>query len=113
MAESQARIDAALRLAESVDAAARACDALDGTPPDVFQRTFNARCQALEAYRATLPKLRTRAEVDAEIATLVRDYHQHITRPGWKETPDWDSFSDGEKRDLNRLCAEPTAPEEP
>ena len=51
------RIAAALALAEAVDAAARACD-LDGTPPELFQRTFLARCEALAAYRATAPKPR-------------------------------------------------------
>ena len=56
------RIAAALALAEAVDAAARACDAPEGTPPDLFQRTWLARCEALTAYRATLPKLRSRAE---------------------------------------------------
>jgi hypothetical protein len=48
--------------------------------------------------------------VDAEIATLIRDYHRHVTRPGWKERCDWDSFSVGQKNDLERLCREPTAP---
>jgi hypothetical protein len=60
------RIAAALALAEAVDAAAVACDAPEGTPPALFQRTWLARCRALDAYRATAPKLRTRAEVDAE-----------------------------------------------
>ncbi|HEX5011676.1 MAG TPA: hypothetical protein VFY71_14885 [Planctomycetota bacterium] len=67
MAEpSKERIAAALALAEAVDAAARVCDATEGTPPDLFQRAWQARCDALAAYRATAPKLRTRAEVDAE-----------------------------------------------
>ena len=51
---SKERIAAALALAEAVDAAARACDAPEGTPPDLFQRTWLARCEALTAYRATL-----------------------------------------------------------
>jgi hypothetical protein len=63
---------------------------------------------ALAAYRSEIAPLRTRAEVDAEIATLIRDYHRHITRPGWKERCDWDSFSVGQKNDLERLCREPT-----
>lgn len=65
----------------------------------------------VSAYRAATTPLRTRAEVDAEIATLVRDYHRHITRPGWKKLPDWDSFSTEQTNDLNRLCSEPTRDE--
>lgn len=55
------RIAAALALAEAVDAAARACD-LDGT--------FLARCEALEAYRATAPKLRNSFLKNSELGQL-------------------------------------------
>ena len=102
MTPNQARIEAALRLADAVTTAQNR----GWTLPDCVEGQWHA-------YRATLPKLRTRAEVDAEIATVIRDYHRHITRPGWKEQPDWDSFSVGQKNELNQLCAEPTAPEEP
>lgn len=101
---SKERIAAALALAEAVDAAARACD-LDGTPPELFQRTFLARCEALAAYRATAPRLRTRAEVDAEMVSLMRD---RCGRGGTLDEDQqlWIRF--------NELAREPTAdPHEP
>lgn len=69
------------------------------------ERLVQARAEAL------VPPLRTRAEVDAEIVGIIRDYHQHATRPGWKEFADWDCLSTGPKDALNRLCSEPIAPE--
>ncbi len=101
------RIAAALALAEAADAAARACDAPEGTPPEVFTRTWFARCEALAAYRATAPKpLRTRAEVDADIAAKVRGCTR---RDGL--------LVDGELlKEARRLCLlvrEPTADPQP
>ncbi len=57
------RIAAALALAEADDFHERH-PSLDAA--------YKAHDAALKAYRATAPKLRTRAEVDAEIATVVR-----------------------------------------
>jgi hypothetical protein len=92
---SKERIAAALALAEAVDAAARACDAPEGTPSEVFTRVWFARCEALAAYRATAPKpLRTRAEVDADIAARTRE----LVRIGR-----------GDFTSVWALCDEPTA----
>lgn len=64
--------------------------------------SYRARAYALSAYRAESTPLRTRAEVDAEIAKCVRD-HQRADG-----TMIFDAMLRGE---LERLCSEPTAPE--
>ena len=60
---------------------------------------------ALAAWRAEItPPLRTRAEVDAEIANLMRG----VYRAGVGAV----SYSADESLRLSRLCTEPTAPED-
>lgn len=63
MTPSKETIAAALRLADC-------CNKFNEGPHDGGEYK-----KALSAYRATLPKLRTRAEVDAEIATFIRVAH--------------------------------------
>lgn len=81
---SKERIAAALALAEAAES--------NGTLSEQFMA-------ALQAYRATLPKLRTRAEVDAEIAALIR---------GVMSTDHKALFQSHYGR-LEALCAEPIA----
>lgn len=57
------------------------------------------------------PKLRSREQVDAEIAAAVRAYHK-----AWYDAPNmtrigFDAWKTVEVDQLNRLCAEPTAEE--
>ena len=94
MTPSQARIDAALRLADAVDA-------YEEAGPESWKEYV---VEPLKVYRATLPKLRTRAEVDAEIAETCRSYYR-ADPPGIRDT------ANGLLRVLDRLCAEATAPE--
>lgn len=86
------RIAAALALAE-------ACDDYFSGDAMVSGIVFGA----LQAYRATAPRLRTRAEVDAEIAGIMRD----VYRAGLGSV----FYSVDESLRLSRLCAEPTATE--
>ncbi|HEU4582484.1 MAG TPA: hypothetical protein VFS67_29705 [Polyangiaceae bacterium] len=100
MAEpSKERIAAALALAEADCALATAVDGEGRVPPELLQ----ARQDAIRAYRATAPKLRTRAEVDAEIAKLTRECVEN----------EWAGGEDGYKRweRVTALCGEETAPE--
>lgn len=90
------RIDAALALAEAYNDWNMGKDL-----------TSDRLVLAWKAYRATAPKpLRTRAEVDAEIATIVRmgfdSGSVHVSNPGGT----MDEY-------LLALCAEPTADPEP
>lgn len=96
------RIPAALALEERV---ARLERATEHAPYQGRIRALNEIRDALE--RPTAPKLRTRAEVDAEIVTLVRAYMDERYRTDrhdqaklavmWQQTAE--------------LTAEPTAPE--
>ena len=105
MTPSQARIDAALRLAEAVDEYGKELRMFG--PINVVEPTNYTRlAAALSAYRATLPELRSRAEVDAEIAHEVR-YYSAMEPPGIGPEPS------ALIEKLNRLVVEPTAPEEP
>ncbi len=94
MTPSQARIDAALRLA-------RAVDIMDREYPGESTPRVS---EALSAYRATLPRLRTRAEVDADLVHQLRRYAK-LTIEHRDRSNLWP--------DIERLCAEPTAPEGP
>ncbi len=85
------RIAAALALADI-------CDQLEGSTALKDRKEYEAR---LQAYRAAAPKLRTRAEVDAELAMLVRVYAG--IRYDDRSQMHWDA--------IERLCSEPTAPE--
>jgi hypothetical protein len=97
MAEpSKERIAAALVLAEAVCALATAVDGEGAVPPALLQ----ARQDALRAYRATAPKLRTRAEVDAEIVSRFRSAYASGSLVG-------------SLVEIGELCREETAPEEP
>jgi hypothetical protein len=60
--------------------------------------------QALVEKGAATAPLRTRQEVDAEIAERVRQYHRH-------EPPGIRSWCESLVEDINRLCSEPTADE--
>lgn len=71
---------------------------------------------ALDGWRSEcrIP-LRTRAEVDAEIAQECRDYYERVTRGDGSsyradnKPPQWDALTSGEVERLNRLCREPTS----
>lgn len=99
MAEpSEARIAAALALAEADDAW---FGETDGPPDSGWDRESKDHYLRLQSYRATAPKLRTRAEVDAEIAKVSREF--------WSNP-----HLDLDRRErLENLCAEPTAEAEP
>lgn len=103
----EAPVEVMRELCEAVDAAAVAADDPRGCPPELFERAFRERCEALAAYRAAIaPKLRTRAEVDAEIATIVRTAYGSGTfhiRCGCAEV----------SPRVEELCREQTAPEPP
>lgn len=74
MTKREASRETLERLAEAVDSAARATDDPGGCPPELFERTFRERCEALSAYRAEIAPLRTRAEVDADISREARRF---------------------------------------
>lgn len=101
----EAPVEVMRRLCEAVDAAAAAADDPRGCPPELFQRTFNERCDALTAYRAAIAPKRTRAEVDAEIVTRVRA--RVLASQGLPDIIQGETLS----RDLFALCREDTAPE--
>ena len=104
MTPSQARIDAALRLADlDIKMADAVANPKDGR---VSHDLIDERMAACRAYRAALPKLRSRSEVDAEIAHEVR-YYSAMEPPGIGPEPS------ALIEKLNRLVVEPTAPEEP
>lgn len=86
------------RLAEADVALTDAVDGKEGVSPALYERLFADRCAALAAYRAATAQLRTRAEVDAEIAATCRAATQI---PAGK----LDVMA------LNRLCSESTTDE--
>jgi hypothetical protein len=91
------RIAAALALAEAVDAYyTKATD-----------ERAKAHQTALAAYRATAPKLRTRAEVDAEIVAKVREHSRLWPEHG----PDDPRAAGARWAAIQALCREQTAPE--
>jgi hypothetical protein len=87
---SKERIAAALALAEAVDTTAR-IHTIQSVGPEI--------AEALNAYRATLPKLRSRSEVDRDIVYAARLAVGAI--PGSGTLRDWHR--------LQRLCREPTS----
>ena len=96
MTPSQARIDAALRLADADCALATAVDGGDSVPPALLQE----RLAAIAAYRAALPKPRTEAEVDADLARACRAAVESNQMCGALFI-----------QYVRQLCSEPTAPE--
>jgi hypothetical protein len=95
-----------------VRASVRLADAIDSdepVPPGLLQD----RLDAMNAARAEalVPPLRTRAEVDAEIAQFFRDRERRRRALGLPRVHGGIHFSDTEASKLLDLCAEPLAPE--
>jgi len=84
MPESKERIAAALRLAEADSAW---YGSTDGEPEPGWVVESKAHFLALKAYRATLHRIRSRAEVDGEIAHEIRCWRSNTrgmaNRPGF------------------------------
>jgi hypothetical protein len=99
------RIAAALALADSTSSLALASD--DPSGSKVTLEMLHAHQAKIRAYRATAPKLRTRAEVDAQIAAEIR---ASVALGSQCDCLTGPAQSDGLRSSRIRvLCCEPTA----
>lgn len=98
---SKERIAAALALAEAVDRWSAKMGTFTGSVEGRVtddSEEWSATCETLTAFRATAPKLRTRAEVDAEIVSRFRSAYASGSLVG-------------SLVEIGELCREETAPQ--